>query len=65
MNHHHKAFLSIGAFFLLLFLAWVFSGGPQQAKDSGSAYNRFQEPLYPLNTGGTYNDPRQAPAIVQ
>ena len=65
MNHHHRAFLSIGLFFVLLFIAWVISGGPEQAKETGSAYNRFQEPLAPLNTGGTYNSTKQAPPIIQ
>lgn len=65
MTHHHKEFLGIGAFFLLLFIAWVFSGGPEKAKESGSAYNKFQEPLAPLNNGGTYNNYKEAPPIIQ
>lgn len=56
MDHHKKDLLGFGAFMLLLFLAWVFSGGPQKAKQTGDAYNRFQEPLGPIQSGNTYND---------
>ena len=56
MSHHQKDFLGIGAFMVLLFIAWVFSGGPENAKQTGDAYNKFQEPLAPLQSGKTYND---------
>lgn len=56
MSHHRKDVLGIGLFMLLLFVAWVFSGGPQHAKQTGDAYNKFQEPLAPIQGGGTYND---------
>lgn len=56
MSHHRKDALGIGLFMLLLFIAWVFSGGPQHAKQTGDAYNKFQEPLGPIQSGSTYND---------
>ena len=65
MSHHRKDFLGFGLFMLLLFIAWIISGGPQQAKQTGDAYNKFQKPLFPLNNGTTYNDIRQTPPIIQ
>lgn len=56
MEHHQKDLLGFGAFMVLLFIAWVISGGPENAKQTGDAYNKFQEPLAPLQEGKTYND---------
>lgn len=55
MSHHRKDVLGFGLFMLLLFVAWVFSGGPENAKKTGDAYNKFQEPLGPIQSGSTYN----------
>lgn len=55
-GEHKKDFIGFGLFVILLFIAWVISGGPQQAKQTGDAYNKFQEPLAPIQEGRTYND---------
>jgi len=51
-----KDFYYVIAFFVLLFIAWLATGGPQHAKETGDAYNKFQKPLAPLDSGKTYND---------
>lgn len=56
VKEHYKDLVGFGAFMVILFIAWIISGGPQQAKETGDAYNRFQEPLAPIQSGGTYND---------
>ena len=56
MKHHHKDFLGFGLFILFLFVAWVVTNGPQHAKQTGDAYNKYQEPLGPIQSGATYND---------
>ena len=41
---------------VLLFIGWVASGGPEQAKQTGSAQDKFIEPLDPRYQTGTYNE---------
>jgi hypothetical protein len=55
MKHHQKDLLGLGIFLVLLFIGWVIVGGPGNAKQSGDAYNKFQKPLSPIDSGGTYN----------
>jgi len=64
MEHHHKDFLGVALFLVLLFIAWVISGGPQKAIESGSADNKYQDPLPPVGTGGTYNNADQKPVVT-
>ncbi len=60
MKHHHKDFLGLGLFIILLFVAWVVTNGPENAKQTGDAYNKYQEPLAPIQSGATYNDASHA-----
>jgi hypothetical protein len=53
MNAKNDLILFIGIL-LVLFLAWVFSGGPER---SSSREGIFLEPPYPLGTGEIYNIP--------
>jgi len=55
MKHHHKDFLGLFIFFVLLFIGWVLVDGPNHSKKTGDAYNKYQEPLAPINSGSTYN----------
>ena len=64
MKNHHKDFLGVIAFLVLLFIAWVISGGPQRAVESGSANNKFQDSLAPIGSGQTYNKVDAKPATV-
>ena len=64
MQHHHKDFLGFLLFLVLLFIAWVISGGPQRALQTGSADNRYQDSLAPVGSGQTYNDASQKPAPI-
>lgn len=56
MHDHKKDIL----YFLLLmgglFFLWVYTGGPERSKQNGDAYNKFQEPLAPLDSGRTYDE---------
>lgn len=58
MRHIHRDIWIFLAFMVLLFVAWVMTGGPERAKESGDAANKFQEPLAPLGSGQTYNQYR-------
>lgn len=60
MKTHHKDFMGIAVFFVMLFIGWILVGGPGKAKETGDAYNRFQEPLGPIQSGETYNDVNHA-----
>lgn len=64
MQHHHKDFLGFLFFLVLLFIAWVISGGPQRALQTGSANNKFQDSLAPVGSGQTYNNVNQKPAPI-
>ena len=55
MNDFKRDLLIVLGFFILLFIAWAYTGGPERAKQSGDAYNKFQKPLEPLGPGETYN----------
>lgn len=57
MNHHWKEVMYIILGLILLFIAWVATGGPQHAKETGDAYNPLQKPLAPLDSGATYRKP--------
>lgn len=41
---------------VLLFIGWVASGGPEHAKQTGIADDKFIEPLDPLHPTGTYDE---------
>ena len=62
MQHHHKDFLGFIFFLILLFIAWIISGGPQRALQTGSANNKFIDSAAPLGTGQTYNKLNNPPA---
>ncbi len=55
MQDHHKVFGGFIFFMILLFIAWIMSGGPQRALETGSANNKFIDQAAPLGTGQTYN----------
>ncbi|MDB4984480.1 MAG: hypothetical protein JWM20_659 [Patescibacteria group bacterium] len=50
------------AFMILLFVAWIISGGPQRAVQTGSANDKYQEELSPLGNGRTYDKLKDKPA---
>ncbi len=56
MSLHRKDLLGFGLFLLVLFIAWIITEGPEKSKQTGDAYNKFQEPLSPIQEGATYND---------
>jgi hypothetical protein len=55
MTEFKKEMYYILAFFVALFIGWVLIGGPEQARQSGSAQDKFQKPLAPLDSGETYD----------
>ena len=55
MDHFKKDMMYLGIFMALLFAAWVATGGPQKAVDDGSANNKFQKALQPIDSGQTYD----------
>lgn len=55
MKDFEKEMYYIIGFFVVLFIAWIITGGPESAKESGSAFDKFQKPLAPLDSGETYN----------
>lgn len=57
MSSHKKDFMLIIGALVLLFIAWVAANGPQKAKMSGDANNKFIEPLSPIQPTGTYDEP--------
>ncbi len=56
MNLRKDLFIIVGAL-VLLFIGWVASGGPEHAKQTGDANNKFIEPLSPVQPTGTYDQP--------
>lgn len=62
MKDHHKIFGGFAFFMILLFVAWVISGGPERALESGSAHNPYQDSLAPLRSGETYRSISNPPA---
>lgn len=56
MHNHKKNIFYFFALMIILFILWVYTGGPEKAKQTGDAYNKFQEPLAPLDSGKTYDE---------
>lgn len=55
MKDFQKEMYYIIGFFVILFIGWVLTGGPQSARQSGSSQDKFQKPLAPLDSGETYD----------
>lgn len=55
MTDFKKEMYYILAFFVLLFIGWILTGGPEAALESGSSEDKFQKPLAPLDSGETYD----------
>lgn len=56
MSHFKRDMIAVGVFFLLLFVGWMLTGGPQSAYESGSYEDKFQRPIAPINSGETYDE---------
>lgn len=65
MNHFKRDLTAVGIFFLLLFIGWVLTGGPQSARDSGSADDKFQKPIAPIDSGQTYDETLREAAPIK
>lgn len=55
MDHFKKDMLYFGIFMAVLFVLWVITGGPQKAVQDGSANDKFQKALQPIDSGQTYD----------
>lgn len=56
MDHFKKDITYFFLFMLFLFIAWVATGGPERAHQTGSDKDKFQEPLSPISSGNTYDE---------
>lgn len=43
------------AVLIIIFILWVLTGGPERSESERN--NKFQEPLQPLGSGETYDEP--------
>lgn len=64
MTDFKKDALYFFGFLILLFIGWIVTGGPEHARQTGDAYNKFQKPLAPLDSGETYDKKVNAETII-
>ena len=55
MDHFKKDITYFLLFMLFLFIAWVVTGGPEHARQTGSYHDKFQQPVAPISSGDTYD----------
>ncbi len=56
MDHFKKDITYFLLFMLFLFIAWVATGGPEHARQTGSDRDKFQQPVAPISSGETYDE---------
>lgn len=56
MDHFKRDMMYFGIFLVILFIGWAITGGAERARQTGSAWDKFQKPLAPLDSGQTYDE---------
>ncbi len=56
MDHFKRDMMAFIIFFILLFIGWAVTGGPERAYETGSYDDKFQRPIAPLDSGETYDE---------